>query len=41
MDRVLEHEVDEVGSRFDEFIELLQVFELTALLFVEYVEIVL
>ena len=41
MNRVLKHEIDKVRGRFDEFIELLQIFELTALLFVEYVEIVL
>ena len=40
MDRVLEHEVDEVGSRFDKFIELLEIFEFSALLFIEYVEVV-
>ena len=41
MDRILKHEIDEVGCRFDKFIELLQVFELAALLFIEYVEVVL
>ena len=41
MDRVLEHEVDEVGVRLYELIELLQVLELLTLAFVEDVEFVL
>ena len=41
MNRVLEHKVDEVGSRLDELIELLEVLQLAALLFIEYVEVVL
>lgn len=40
MDRVLEHEVDKVGVRLYEFVELLQIFELAALLFVKNVEVV-
>ena len=41
MNGVLEHEVDEVGRRFDELIQLLQVLQLSPLLLVENVEIIL
>ena len=41
MNSVFEHEINEVGGRLDEFIELLEVLELAALLFVENVEVVL
>ena len=41
MDRVFEHEVDEVGRRLDELIQLLQVLQLTPLLLVENIEIIL
>ena len=38
---VFEHEVDEVGRRLDEFVQLLQVFQLTPLSLVKDVEVVL
>ena len=41
MNRVFEHEVDEVGGRLDEVIELLQVFKLSAFLLIEYIEVIL
>ena len=41
MNGVLEHEVDEVGRRLDELIQLLQVLKLSPLLLVENVEIIL
>ena len=41
MNGVLEHEVDEVGRRLDELIQLLQVLQLSSLLLVENVEIIL
>ena len=41
MDRVFEHEVDEVGRRLDELVQLLQVFQLTPLPLIEDVEVVL
>ena len=41
MNGVLEHEVDEVGRRLDELIQLLQVLQLSPLLLVENVEIIL
>ena len=41
MNSVLEHEVDEVGRRLDELIQLLQVLQLSPLLLVENVEIIL
>ena len=41
MDRVFEHEVDEVGRRLDEFVQLLQVFQLAPLSLIKDVEIVL
>ena len=41
MDRVFEHEVDEVGRRLDELIQLLQVLQLTPLLLVENIEVIL
>ena len=41
MNRVFEHEVDEVGCRLDKLIQLLQGLELSPLLLVEYVEVVL
>ena len=41
MNGVLEHEVDEVGRRLNELIQLLQVLQLSPLLLVENVEIIL
>lgn len=41
MNRVFEHEVDEVWVGLDELVELLEVLELAALLLVEDVEVVL
>ena len=41
MYRVLKHEVNEIWCRLDKLIELLQVLQLSALLFVENVEIIL
>ena len=41
MDRILEHEVDEVGRRLDELVQLLQVLQLSPFLLVENVEIIL
>ena len=41
MNRVFEHEVDEVGCRLDKLIQLLQGLELSPLLLVEYVEVIL
>ena len=41
MDSILEHEVDEVGRRLDELVQLLQVLQLSPLLLVENVEIIL
>ena len=41
MNSVLEHEVDEVGRRLNELIQLLQVLQLSPLLLVENVEIIL
>ena len=41
MNSVLEHEVDEVGRRFDELIQLLQILQLSPLLLVKNVEIIL
>ena len=41
MDGIFEHEVDEVGSGLDEFIQLLQVLELASLLLIEDVEVIL
>ena len=41
MNRVFEHEVDEVGCWLDKLIQLLQVLQISPLLLVEYVEIVL
>ena len=41
MNRVLEHEVDKVGRGLNEFVQLLQVLQFTALLLVEDVKIVL
>ena len=38
---VFEHEVNEVGIRLDEFIEHLEIFEISSLLFVENVEVIL
>lgn len=40
MNRVFEHEVDEVGVRLHELIKLLQVSQLTALFLVEDVEVI-
>lgn len=40
MDRVFEHEVDEVGIGLDKLIQLLEVLELASLLLVEDVEVV-
>ena len=40
MDSVFEHEVNEVGVGLHELIELLQVFQLSSLLFVEDIEVV-
>ena len=41
MNGVFEHEVDEVGCRLDEFVQLLQVFQLAPLSFIKDVEVVL
>ena len=41
MNRVFEHEIDEVGCRLDKLIQLLQVLQISPFLLVEYVEIVL
>jgi len=41
MNRVLKHEVNEIWCRLDKLIQLLQVLKLSALLFVENVEIIL
>ena len=38
---VFKHEVDEVGRRLDELVQLLQVLQLSPLLLVENVEIIL
>ena len=40
MNRILEHEVDEVGVRLNELIKLLQVSQLTTLFLVEDVEVI-
>ena len=40
MNRVFEHKVDEVGCRLDELVQLLEVLQLTTLLFIEDVEVV-
>ena len=40
MDRVLEHEVDEVGSGFDELVQLLQVLELASLFLIKDIKVV-
>jgi hypothetical protein len=40
VDRVFEHEVDEVGVGLDELVELLQILQLASLLLVENVEVV-
>ena len=40
VNRILEHEVDEVGVGLDELIQLLQVLDLSTLLLVEDVEVV-
>ena len=40
MNSVLEHKVNEVGGRLDEVVELLQVFQLSTLLLIEYIEVV-
>jgi len=41
MDGVLEHEVYEVGVRLDEVVQILQILQLAALLFVKDVKVVL
>lgn len=41
MNRVLEHEVDEVGVRLDKLVELLQIAQLATLFLIEDVEVVL
>ena len=41
MNRILEHEVNEIGRWLHELVQLLQVLQLSALLLVENVEVVL
>ena len=41
MNCVLKHEINEIWCRLDKLIQLLQVLQLSALLFVENVEIIL
>ena len=40
MDRILEHEVDKVGSWLHEFVQLLQILQFSALFLVENIEVV-
>jgi len=40
VDRVLKHEVDEVGVGLDKLVELLQVLQFASLLLVENIEVV-